>query len=319
MCTNSSCFYGTCTNTGQCICNNGWQKDTVLFHNENCTIPTGTFLGIMIITITVYYGAILYMIFIRKNTRSVVKHAFDIAIIYMIAQSMVSVGIYIQDGNYEISSFFAACAASLAGFWAWVMLKLVILPLFVLGQMKEQISKIFFINCIFTSFAFAITLLTLAGTCRMDNSIYNGAVIGQLLTGLFFSLLFATSYVIEATLFLKEAKPVFENALANADQASVEKTKKALEKIEALRKQMFVLGANMMITLLPWVITQLVLGYAPFSWIFFAVANIGNGIQITQLTISLANKKLSNVSSSSSTNNNRQLSPGTTSPTTDGG
>jgi hypothetical protein len=307
MCTNSSCFYGTCTgintnNQPTCICNEGFIKDYYLFHNDNCTVPQNSWLALMIISVIIHVIAAIYMIIKRRNTKSTVTQAFNFAILYCFLQPIQNVGIYVQDGNYEIGCTFTGLAAVTAGCWAWIMLKLLILPLFILrSHMKQQVSNVFFANCVLTSSAFAITIFTMCGLSRSNNDIYNAATIGQLFTGFAFSLLFASSYIYEATLFLHDVAPVLDNVMENAQAASADKTKRVVEKVIALRKQMYFFIAQLSCTLLPWVITQLVYGSAPFSWIFFAIAAMGNVVQISQLTISLTSRKIE-TSSSSTTN-----------------
>jgi hypothetical protein len=332
-CSNSStsltCFYGTCQDDGTCKCSDGWQYDTYFFHDTQCTVPNGSYLALMILSLLLHYGCALYIIMKRKQTKSTVRLAFNFAIAFAVFQPIQNVGIYVQNGTYEMATIFTGLAATIAGVWAWSVLKLVVVPLFSLGNMKNHVQRIFFTNCVLTSIAFAGTILVMTGTCRMDSEIYNIAVISQLLTGFLFSSLFSISYIVEATQFLKQVTPIFANTVENnKSETSVENAKNVINKVRDLRKQMIMLMINMTVTLLPWIICHLVLSASPFSWCFFAVASFGNVTQITQITIALTSRKVDTSSSTSprsgglrkggGNNNGTASRIVSTSPTSDG-
>lgn len=273
------CFQGTCVNstmpTQSCECFPGYQQDLILYHSPSCTVPDQFPFLFSIVNFVVPLLSLGLLVWKLPQARREKSSALVRCLVFGFLQTLVGslqlAGVYMQSGWYEVSIVLSVLFCITVSLWSDALLAIVLLPLLQVERRIDQAHTLI-PHIRMGSLAFCLLILAVAigqlVTCREieDPTNYNFAVDSLLVGGAAMALVAGLGFRYICLRLESQLEPLLFQVSAFRLREELEQVMLRLAK---LRKQVVRGSVGSAICMLPWFISNLLMGTAPYAWVFF--------------------------------------------------
>jgi hypothetical protein len=241
----------------------GFQNDYVMFHLNNCTVPNGLYLNLLIACSVVFPLCILLTCYYRSRARAHAKRVVDSANLLTVIIWTNSLAYFVQNGYFEWSIIMTFLGLAAACLWGTCVSEMIALPLYDKFQphtcemIRRSIRQCF----LFIVLLNGVLFVSLAALARGSDDTFNRISVAQQIVLLGCEVVYGAIVSYFAMKLRKELKNL-EIATGHVTNQSA-----FLEKVKALEMIAWFLPLGQ----LGPVIISLVylgLGNAPYNWVF---------------------------------------------------
>jgi hypothetical protein len=289
------CFSGSVCATSEtgadvspnyCKCPPGYGADRFFFHDPNCSMPDVVPVIFFTIFSLVTFVGLMILRADSHLSRNTVRQAVHIAAMFVVCLWAQAATFYLQEGNYEGSTFFASLCTIFGSLWFDRVLLITAVPLFQMNHnVRTRVTLLLRVICFTCAGAAGVFGLAMMTTCRYSDVVFNTVVLTN------FSVLLGLLQISMAALvwFSSSLLDVMDTAIkTRRDLTESQSLSSPRDKLHAFKWQVNMFRASLLIMIGPWLIAHAYLGSAPYSWVFFMANMLGNAVNIVRASHILA-------------------------------